>query len=110
MKINPCFWMLAIPYSAIAKIPTNQNPTQGDSTNILQMVFYYAYDILLYGGSIFVAFATIYYLGHMWDLYSKTREKQATKKDLLTDGVIGAVLILLTIWALNYGLSILGSV
>ncbi len=64
----------------------------------------------LYGGGMFIAFCFIYFLGHMWDLYSKTRERQATKKDLLSDGIIGAVLLLLSIWGLNYGLDILKGV
>jgi integrating conjugative element membrane protein (TIGR03745 family) len=98
---------IAIGAKAQAKIPQNQNPTQGQSDNILTMVLYYAYDILLIGGSIFVAFSAIYFMGHMWDMYKKTRERQATKQDLLTDGVIGAVLLLFSIWGLNFGLGIL---
>ena len=97
-------WLSA---SASAKIPQNQDPTKGDSDNILTMVMYFAYDIVLIGGSIFIAFAAIYYLGHMWDVFKKTREKQATKQDLLSDGIIGAVLLMFSIWALNFGLGIL---
>jgi integrating conjugative element membrane protein (TIGR03745 family) len=95
---------------ALADIPTNNEPTQGSSDNILELIYYYAYDLLLYGGGIFIAFCFVYFLGHMWDLYSKTKEKQATKKDLLSDGVIGAVLLLVSIWGLNYGLDILEGV
>jgi len=100
----------ALSFSAFASIPQNQQPTQGSSNNILQMIYYYAYDIALYGGGIFIAFCFLYFLGHMWDLYSKTKDKQATKKDLLSDGIIGAVLLLLSIWGLNYGLNILEGV
>ncbi|GLT19567.1 hypothetical protein GCM10007938_33490 [Vibrio zhanjiangensis] len=95
--------------SAQAKIPRNQDPTQGASDSVLEILFYYGYDILLYGGSIFAAFCTIYYLGHVWDIYSQTREGKKTKKDLLTDAIIGGILILLTIWGINYGLNIMGS-
>lgn len=100
----------ALSFSTWAAVPQNQQPTQGSSNNILQMIYYYAYDIALYGGGIFIAFCFLYFLGHMWDLYSKTKDKQATKKDLLTDGIIGAVLLLLSIWGLNYGLNILEGV
>lgn len=93
-----------------ASIPENTEPTQGGSDNILEMIYNYGYDILLYGGGIFIAFCFVYYLGHMWDIYSKTKEKQATKKDLLSDGIIGAVMLLFSIWALNYGLNILEGV
>lgn len=95
---------------AVASIPTDNDPTQGGSDNILELIYAYAYDILLYGGGMFIAFCFVYFLGHMWDLYSKTRERQATKKDLLSDGVIGAVLLLLSTWGLNYGLNILEGV
>ncbi len=101
-------WMLMmLASSAHAKIPQNQDPTQGSSDNILTMVLNFSYDILLVGGSIFIAFGAIYYMGHMWDVYKKTRERQATKQDLLTDGVIGAVLLLFSIWGLNFGLDVL---
>ncbi|HBC3529385.1 TPA: TIGR03745 family integrating conjugative element membrane protein [Vibrio parahaemolyticus] len=104
------FSSLVIGTQAHASIPTNNDPTQGGSDNILELIYNYAYDILLYGGGMFIAFCFIYFLGHMWDLYSKTRERQATKKDLLSDGIIGAVLLLLSIWGLNYGLDILKGV
>ncbi|EGU41182.1 hypothetical protein VII00023_06117 [Vibrio ichthyoenteri ATCC 700023] len=100
-------FFLAIGAKAHAKIPQNQDPSQGQSDNILTMVLYFSYDILLIGGSIFIAFSAIYFMGHMWDMYKKTRERQATKQDLLTDGVIGAVLLLFSIWGLNFGLGIL---
>lgn len=93
-----------------AAIPGNTDPTQGDSDNILEMIYNYGYDILLYGGGIFIAFCFVYFLGHMWDVYSRTKEKQATKKDLLSDGIIGAVLLLFSVWGLNYGLNILEGV
>ncbi|HBC3835279.1 TIGR03745 family integrating conjugative element membrane protein [Vibrio parahaemolyticus] len=104
------FSSVLIGTQAQASIPTNNDPTQGGSDNILELIYNYAYDILLYGGGMFIAFCFIYFLGHMWDLYSKTRERQATKKDLLSDGIIGAVLLLLSIWGLNYGLDILKGV
>ncbi|EGQ7795950.1 TIGR03745 family integrating conjugative element membrane protein [Vibrio parahaemolyticus] len=101
---------LLVGTQALASIPTDNEPTQGGSDNILELIYNYAYDILLYGGGMFIAFCFVYFLGHMWDLYSKTRERQATKKDLLSDGIIGAVLLLLSIWGLNYGLNILEGV
>lgn len=115
MKIFPSFKRPLIGAIAMAssstqaKIPRNQDPTQGDSDSVLEMLFYYAYDIVLYGGSIFIAFCAIYYLGHIWDIYSQTREQKKTKKDLLTDAIIGGILILLSVWGLNYSLNILGS-
>ncbi|MCP4825543.1 MAG: TIGR03745 family integrating conjugative element membrane protein [Shimia sp.] len=96
--------------SAMADIPTNNTPSQGGSDNILELIYAYAYDLLLYGGGIFIAFCFVYFLGHIWDVFSKIKEKQATKKDLLSDGVIGAVLLLLSVWGLNYGLDILEGV
>ncbi|WP_245986684.1 TIGR03745 family integrating conjugative element membrane protein [Vibrio pectenicida] len=96
--------------AAQAKIPKNQDPTQGDSDNLLELIFYYAYDIVLYGGCIFVAFCALYYLGHVWDIYSQTRDGKKTKKELLTDAIIGGMLILLSVWGLNYSLNILGSI
>ncbi|WP_299144388.1 TIGR03745 family integrating conjugative element membrane protein [uncultured Vibrio sp.] len=95
---------------ALAAIPTDNNPTQGGSNNILELIYAYAYDILLFGGGIFIAFCFVYFLGHVWDVFSKIKEKQATKKDLLSDGVIGAVLLLLSVWGLNYALDILEGV
>ncbi len=97
-------------FSSFAAIPQNQRPSQGSTDNILQLILYYAYDIALYGGSILIAFLFIYYLTHLWDLYSETKEKRATKKDLLTDAIIGAVMLLFSIWGLNYGLDILKGV
>ncbi|MFA0055700.1 TIGR03745 family integrating conjugative element membrane protein [Vibrio echinoideorum] len=102
--------LAATTLSVAAKIPTNPKPTQGDSDNILEMVMYYAYDILLYGGTVFLAFCAIYFLGHVWDIYNQTREGRKTKKDLLTDTVIGAALLLISIWGLNYGLDVLSGV
>ncbi|MEZ9997908.1 TIGR03745 family integrating conjugative element membrane protein [Vibrio sp. 10N.261.46.A3] len=102
--------MGAIGAPALAKIPTNTSPTQGDSDNILEVVLNYAYDILLYGGTVFLAFCAIYFLGHVWDIYNQTREGKKTKKDLLTDTVIGAVLLLISVWGLNYGLDVLSGV
>ncbi|AUI88936.1 integrating conjugative element membrane protein (plasmid) [Vibrio azureus] len=100
-----------LPVSQVwANIPENQKPSKGGSNNLLTLIFQYAYDIALYGGSIFLAGSALYLMAHLWDLYSKTKDKQATKKDLLTDAVLGAVLLLLSIWGLNYGLDLLGDV
>ena len=98
------------PTWAVAKVPTNIAPSGGSSDNPLEIIFKYAYDIALYGGSIFLGFCFLYFLGHLWDLYKKTREKQATKQDLLTDAIIGVVLFLFSIWGLNYLLDILKGV
>ncbi|MFM2666697.1 DUF2976 domain-containing protein [Vibrio mediterranei] len=103
------FWTM-LSSSVWAAVPKNTEPTQGSSNNPLEIIFYYAYDIALYGGSIFLGFCFLYFLGHMWDLYSKTREKQATKKDLLSDAIIGVVLFLLSIWGFNYILDLLQGV
>ena len=63
------------PMWATAKVPTNTKPTQGDTDNPLTTLFAYAYDIALYGGSAFLGFCFLYFISHLWDIYSKTREK-----------------------------------
>ena len=56
-----------------------------------------------------MAFAAIYYLGHMWNVFKKTRKKQATKQDLLSEGINGAVALILmfSIWVLGFTFGIL---
>ncbi|WP_394230499.1 TIGR03745 family integrating conjugative element membrane protein [Shewanella colwelliana] len=92
----------------LAKIPGNQEPTQGsDDDNILKTFFAYAYDIVLYGGGIGIAASTIYYFIHLWGVFQEVRNQKKEKSDLISDGVIGATLILLTIWGVNFSLGLL---
>ncbi len=103
-----CFAFLSL--SVSAKVPTNQAPSKGSSDNILTLLLYYAYDGMLYGGGMFIAAIFMYFMYHLWDLYSKIKEKQATKKDLLTDAMIGIVLLFLSIWGWNYSLDLLDGI
>ncbi|TOM63439.1 integrating conjugative element membrane protein, partial [Vibrio parahaemolyticus] len=48
------FSSVLIGTQAQASIPTNNDPTQGGSDNILELIYNYAYDILLYGGGMFI--------------------------------------------------------
>lgn len=112
MKTRLFIWLcLFSVHPAWAYIPGNQNPTTGgDKDNILKTFFAYAYDALLYGGPIGIAFAVIYYLIHMWGIFQEIRAERKTKNDFITDGIIGASLILLSIWGVNYGLNLMEKV
>ncbi|GIU42860.1 hypothetical protein TUM4438_10400 [Shewanella sairae] len=89
-----------------AAIPTNQEPSKGsDDDNILKTWFAYSYDIVLYGGAAGIAAASLYYLIHMWGIFQEVRAQKKEKSDLITDGVIGASLLLLTIWGVTFALA-----
>ncbi|GCF90538.1 MULTISPECIES: DUF2976 domain-containing protein [unclassified Shewanella] len=93
---------------ALAKIPGNQEPTKGgDDENILKTFFAYSYDVVLYGGGIALAASVGYYFIHLWGVFQEVRNQKKEKSDLITDGVIGAVLILLSIWGVNFCLQLL---
>lgn len=93
---------------ALALIPGNQDPTKGsDDENILKTFFAYSYDVVLYGGGIALAASVCYYLFHLWGVFQEVRNQKKEKGDLIADGVIGAVLILLSIWGVNFGLQML---
>ena len=95
---------------AWAEIPGNEDPTQGgDDTNILKVLFNYAYDIVLYGGPMLLTAAVGYFFIHMWGLMKEVRAERKTKSDFITDGVLGASLILMSIWGLNFSLGLLES-
>ncbi|WP_318419623.1 DUF2976 domain-containing protein [Photobacterium leiognathi] len=113
-KIN-LFWQsllftlsLVMVHPARAVIPGNQDPSQGgDDENILKVLFAYGYDAVLYGGGLGLAAAIGYYIIHMWAVFKEVRAQRKEKSDFISDGVIGALLILLSIWAVNFCLSIL---
>ncbi|AEH16381.1 MAG: DUF2976 domain-containing protein [Shewanella oncorhynchi] len=93
---------------ALGAIPGNQEPTKGgDDDNILKTFFAYSYDVVLYGGGIGLAAAVGYYFIHLWGVFQEVRNQKKEKSDLITDGVIGAVLILLSIWGVNFCLQLL---
>jgi len=93
---------------ALAAIPGNQEPTKGsDDDNILKTFFAYSYDVVLYGGGIALAASVGYYFFHLWGVFQEVRNQKKEKSDLITDGAIGAVLILLSIWGVNFCLQLL---
>ena len=99
---------LVLTHPAWAAIPGNQDPSQGgNDENILKVFFAYAYDAVLYGGPIGLAAGVGYYIIHMWGVFKEVRAQRKEKSDFISDGVIGALLILLSIWALNFCLGLL---
>ncbi|MBL1422457.1 MAG: DUF2976 domain-containing protein [Alphaproteobacteria bacterium] len=103
--------MLLLSSPARAVIPGNEDPSQGgDDNNILKVVFNFAYDIVLYGGPMLLVAGTTYFLIHMWGLMKEVRAEKKTKNDFIADGVIGASLVLLSIWGLNFSLGLLESI
>lgn len=99
---------LVLTHPAWAAIPGNQDPSQGgNDDNILKVFFAYAYDAVLYGGPIGLTAGVGYYCIHMWAIFKEVRAQRKEKSDFISDGVIGALLILLSIWALNFCLGLL---
>lgn len=100
--------MLGSVFPVLAAIPENQDPTQGAGNgNLLTVLFAYGYDVVLYGGGLLLAAAVAYYVIHLWGIFKEVRAERKEKSDLISDAVIGAAMIGLSIWAVNFCLSLL---
>ena len=98
---------MLFPRSALAALPTMENPTRGAGSGILETIQNYGYDITMLVALLVVAAMFIGICYHSYTRYSEIHSGRATWGQFGLSVAIGAALLVIGIWLLTKATGVL---
>ena len=99
--------LVATPFSALAALPTMEDPTRGAGSGILQTLQNYSYDIVMLVALLVVASMFVGVCYHAYTRYSEIHTGRATWGQFGLTVAVGAILLVVGIWLLTKATGVL---